>query len=140
MSTKTVRVGVSALVFASALAFLLMKTATDGAAYYKRVDEIAGQHEQWYGKKMQLHGYVVPGSIETNRKTLEWRFKVQHEGHIVQAFYQGVTPDTFKDESEVVLRGTLGPDGFHVDARTGIMAKCPSKYEADSSAAGARRY
>ena len=38
-------------------------------------------------------------------------------------------PDTFKDGSEVVVKGTLGPDGFVVEPN-GVMAKCPSKYEA----------
>jgi len=42
-------------------------------------------------------------------------------------------PDTFKDEAEVVLKGKLGTDGFHVDPN-GVMAKCPSKY--DPAAAG----
>jgi cytochrome c-type biogenesis protein CcmE len=36
-------------------------------------------------------------------------------------------PDTYKNDSEVVLEGTLGPEGFHATAMT---AKCPSKYEA----------
>ena len=45
-------------------------------------------------------------------------------------------PDTFKDEAEVVLKGKLSPDGFHVDPN-GVMAKCPSKYEVkDSPIAG----
>jgi hypothetical protein len=34
----------------------------------------------------------------------------------------------------VVLKGTLSPDGFHV-APDGVMAKCPSKYEAKTPAA-----
>jgi cytochrome c-type biogenesis protein CcmE len=38
-----------------------------------------------------------------------------------------VTPDTFKDEAEVVLHGTLAADGFHADQ---VVAKCPSKYQA----------
>jgi cytochrome c-type biogenesis protein CcmE len=38
-------------------------------------------------------------------------------------------PDTFKDDAEVVLKGRLTSDGFHVDPN-GVMAKCPSKYEA----------
>jgi cytochrome c-type biogenesis protein CcmE len=37
-------------------------------------------------------------------------------------------PDTFKDEAEVVLKGTLTPGGFTVEPN-GVMAKCPSKYE-----------
>jgi hypothetical protein len=49
---------------------------------------------------------------------------------------QGVVPDTFKDspgeEAEVVLKGQLSQAGFAVDAN-GIMAKCPSKYEAEKN-------
>ena len=31
----------------------------------------------------------------------------------MRASYTGIVPDTFKDDSEVVLTGTLTPDGFH---------------------------
>jgi len=41
-------------------------------------------------------------------------------------------PDTFKDEAEVVLRGRLTPEGFHTDPN-GVVAKCPSKYEAKAA-------
>jgi cytochrome c-type biogenesis protein CcmE len=47
----------------------------------------------------------------------------------VAATYTGVVPDTFKSDSEVVLKGTLSSEGFAV-APNGVMAKCPSKYEA----------
>ena len=57
-------------------------------------------------------------------------------GNIVEVTYKGIVPDTFKDEAEVVLKGKLSPDGFHVDPN-GVMAKCPSKYEVkDSPLAG----
>ena len=46
---------------------------------------------------------------------------------------QAITPDTFKNDSEVVL-GELGPDGFHA---TSMTAKCPSKYEPRAARAGA---
>jgi len=42
-------------------------------------------------------------------------------------------PDTFKDDAEVVLKGTLTPHGFEVEPN-GVMAKCPSKYEAKPGA------
>jgi cytochrome c-type biogenesis protein CcmE len=35
-------------------------------------------------------------------------------------------PDTFKDDSEVVLTGVLTTDGFMANDMT---AKCPSKYD-----------
>ena len=72
--------------------------------------------------------------------TLEYKFKVQNNparigeaGHVVEASYKGVVPDTFKDEAEVVLRGKLTPQGFHTDPN-GVVAKCPSKYEAKAAA------
>jgi len=56
----------------------------------------------------------------------------------MRAYYTGIVPDTFKADSEVVLKGRLGTDGsFHVD-KDGVMAKCPSKYDpAKLPAAGA---
>jgi cytochrome c-type biogenesis protein CcmE len=65
--------------------------------------------------------------------TLDYIFKIQSNGKIVNARYTGVVPDTFKDGSEVVIKGTLAQDGFHV-APNGVMAKCPSKYEAKGPA------
>jgi cytochrome c-type biogenesis protein CcmE len=58
---------------------------------------------------------------------------VHSNGQTVDARYTGVVPDTFKDDAEVVLKGTLAQDGFTV-ARDGVMAKCPSKYEPKAGA------
>jgi cytochrome c-type biogenesis protein CcmE len=83
---------------------------------------------QWYGKGIQMHGYVVDGSIERRPNTLDYRFKVKNGESVVTATYTGIVPDTFKDGAEVVLKGTLSESGFQVE-RDGVMAKCPSKYE-----------
>jgi cytochrome c-type biogenesis protein CcmE len=101
--------------------------------YYKYVDEVVGSQADWSGKKLQVHGYVVPGSIYGKRDALEWRFDIQRNGKTLRAFYNGITPDTFKDDSEVVLTGVLTKDGFVANDMT---AKCPSKYEAASGPAG----
>ena len=61
--------------------------------------------------------------------SMDYWFQVQSNGQIVSAMYTGVVPDTFKSDSEVVLKGTLSSDGFKVQPN-GVMAKCPSKYEA----------
>jgi len=108
---------------------LMYFTLREGTEYYKHVDEVMATRQQWEGKRLQLHGFVVPGSIYVKPSTLEYQFKVQNKGHVVDASYKGVVPDTFKDDSEVVLKGQLTPMGFHTDSN-GIMAKCPSKYEA----------
>ena len=104
-------------------------TVSSGAQYYKHVDEVMGTPEQWYGKNMQLHGFVVDKSIQQRPNTMDYRFKIRTGDYSVLATYTGMVPDTFKDGAEVVLTGRLGPQGFQVDPN-GVTAKCPSKYEA----------
>src|SRR5918993_5000377 len=129
MKNKGFKIGLTTLVLTLTFGALLYTTMAEGTEYYKHVDEVMAQPENWYGKKLQLHGFVVPDSIHENRKTLEYWFQVQSNGQIVSARYKGVVPDTFKSDSEVVLKGTLSTDGFKVQPN-GVMAKCPSKYEA----------
>jgi cytochrome c-type biogenesis protein CcmE len=134
MRHKAVRIGLTSLVLVLAFGGLLYSTLSEGTEYYKHVDEVMVDPGAWEGKKLQLHGFVVPNSIMRKPDSLDWRFQVHSKGHVVQARYTGVVPDTFKDEAEVVLKGTLSEDGFHV-APNGVMAKCPSKYEPKSGGA-----
>jgi cytochrome c-type biogenesis protein CcmE len=142
MAHRYIKVTITAAVLVLAFAGMLWSTLREGTEYYKNIDEVMVNEQQWHGKQLQLHGYVVPGSILRKRDSLEWRFKVQNNparaagvsGGVVDATYTGIVPDTFKDEAEVVLKGKLTPAGFHTDPN-GVMAKCPSKYEAQEKSA-----
>ena len=142
MTHRYIKLGLTIGVLAAAFGGLMWSTLRDGTEYFKHVDEVMTDRGAWEGKQMQLHGYVVPGSILVKQSTLEYKFKVQNNptrsnesGTVVEASYKGIVPDTFKDEAEVVLRGQLTPQGFHTDPN-GVVAKCPSKYEAKSAGAG----
>lgn len=126
MTAKAVKILATLGVVVLALAGMMFTTLRDDAQYYKHVDEVMTNPDAWRGKQLQLHGFVA--RIEKKRNSLEYRFNVESNGSVVQARYNGVVPDTFKEGSEVVLKGKLTSDGFHVD-RNGVMAKCPSKYE-----------
>ena len=129
MTHRNIKVGVTATVLVGAFVGLLWSTLRDGSQYYKHVDEVMASPQNWEGKHLQLHGFVVPGSVVVKQSTLEYQFKVQNNGSVIAATYQGVVPDTFKNPgAEVVLTGRLTPAGFHTDPN-GVMAKCPSKYE-----------
>jgi cytochrome c-type biogenesis protein CcmE len=128
MRAKSVKIAATVVVLAVALGGLMYATLSDEAEYYKHVDEVMVDPAVWHGKRLQLHGFVVDKSIERRPDTLQYRFRVESKGKAVQAYYTGVVPDTFKHGTEVVLKGTLGPDGFNV-APGGVVAKCPSKYE-----------
>src|SRR5687767_15341729 len=105
MPAKPVKRGATVVAVGLALTGLRMATLRDETQYYKKVDEVMVDPAAWQGKRMQLHGYV--SAIEKKRNSLEYRFKVQSNGSVVQASYKGIVPDTFKDGAEVVLKGRL---------------------------------
>lgn len=128
MSKKAVRGVVSAVILFGALSLLLFTTMSQDAQAYKHVDEVAQDPQAWYGKNLQLHGFVT-GQVMVRPDTLEYQFQIENNGKTIPASYTGVVPDTFKTGSEVVLKGRLEPHGFQVEP-DGVMAKCPSKYTA----------
>ena len=129
MSKKAVRVSVSAVVVLSALTWLMISTISQGAEYFKKVDEVMADPAAYHGKRLQVYGFVL-GEPLVKSSTLEYRFTLHHNGKVVNAEYKGVVPDTFKEGAEVVAKGQLGADGVLRIEPKGITAKCPSKYEA----------
>jgi cytochrome c-type biogenesis protein CcmE len=125
MSHKAAKIGLTSLVLAVAFGALLYSTLGESAQYYKHVDEVTLQPSAWYGKALQVHGYAK--NVTRKRDSLEYKFDMVNNGQVIHASYTGIVPDTFKNDAEVVLQGTLSPDGFQA---TGVTAKCPSKYEA----------
>jgi cytochrome c-type biogenesis protein CcmE len=124
----------SVLVVTGAVAFLLSRSLKEGAESYKHVYEVMASVASMHGKRLQVHGHVVDGSIEQKKGTLEYRFKIESREPrphaVISASYTGLVPDTFKSGAEVVARGMLGENDRLDVIPDGIMAKCPSKYEA----------
>jgi cytochrome c-type biogenesis protein CcmE len=131
MSAKALKIAATTAVVILAMTGLMFTTLREDTQFYKHVDEVMADPSSWHGKRLQLHGYVE--GIERRRNSLEYRFNVQSNGRVVRASYSGVVPDTFKEGAEVVLKGRLNGEGFEVE-RNGVMAKCPSKYEASKGA------
>ena len=127
----------------------LVKSSVGSAQHYKMVDDLmATDLSSWQGKELKVHGWVESGSIQervVNQETHR-TFLLQKSGKKIRVFSAGPTPDTFKDQSEVVATGHLVPAAklkdlarslgvsiesdmpYVVDA-TELMAKCPSKYD-----------
>jgi cytochrome c-type biogenesis protein CcmE len=140
MNHRYIKIGLTVVVLVAAFTGLMFATLREGSEYYKHVDEVMTEPAKWDGKRMQLHGFVVPGTIK--RRDFEYSFQLQNNGQVMYASYTGIVPDTFKDESEVVLSGKITeivtPEGQKVrgfaTSPDGIMAKCPSKYEEQKKA------
>jgi cytochrome c-type biogenesis protein CcmE len=141
MTHRYIKIALTVLVLGGAFSGMLWSTLREGTEYFKTVDEAIADPQALSGKRVQLHGYVVPGTWVQRPNSLDYKFKVQNNpargatpGGVVEASYTGLLPDTFKDEAEVVLKGQFGPNGFKVD-KDGVMAKCPSKYQAAEKSA-----
>jgi cytochrome c-type biogenesis protein CcmE len=133
-----VRVSVKPLVLGglivAAMVFLLVKTVGGGTQlYYLKVEEYIGSP---VSGTVRLSGYVEDGSVERDAAGLAVRFLMRSEDgeHRVPVHFDsrqagGRVPDTFKEGSQVVVTGAADDDGvFHA---TQLLAKCPSKYEAE---------
>lgn len=133
MSHKAAKLAITVAVLAVTFGALLYSSLGDNLQYYKFVDEVMAQPEEWRGKPLRVHGYVVPGSIGRKADSREYRFDVQRNGKVVRAYFTGTPPDSFKDEAEIVLTGTLNDEAFMAEH---MEAKCPSKYEEKTAPAG----
>jgi cytochrome c-type biogenesis protein CcmE len=96
---------------------------------YKMVDDLMDDPTPWRGEALRVHGWVAPGSIE--RAAAGGRdFVLQKSGARLRVHFEGTVPDTFKDQSEIVVNGEL-----ERDARGWILggdqmyAKCGGKYD-----------
>ena len=135
MRTKALKIGLTCVVLAAALGGLMYTTLAEGTEYYIHVDEVMQDPEAWKGKRLQLHGFVA--DLRQRPNTLDYKFNVRFNGKVMTATYTGIVPDTFKNESEVVLKGKLHGEGFAVEPN-GVMAKCPSKYNPQTPGAAGK--
>jgi cytochrome c-type biogenesis protein CcmE len=133
MTAKTVKILATTIVLVGALGGLMYTSLLEGTEYYKHVDEVMVDQAEWRGKKLQIHGHVVEGSIMRRPDSLDYIFQLHKNGHVVKARYTGIVPDTFRDHSETVIKGRFADDGVFAVEPGGVMAKCPSKYEASAT-------
>jgi len=109
-----------------AIGFLIARGAKNAMVYYISTTELmSGTHGQ-SEDGLRVRGKVVPGSILHDELTL--RFSMTDGGTAIPVVYRGVVPDTFNEEADVVVEG--GMQSGHFEANF-LMAKCPSKYEAE---------
>ncbi len=126
------KIVISVVVVALALCGLLWASTREGAEYYKYVDEVLADAARYQGKRLRVHGDVVEGSLESDKASLRYRFKIASRAPrspaVISAEFHGIPPDTFKAGAEVIAAGMLASDGRLLADK--IETKCPSKYEA----------
>jgi len=115
------------------LLVLVINSSKQLSMYYFTVTELEAREVDFVDRRIKLAGKVVPGSIKQidGNRTVEFLIWEPLEKDTFSekraVRYSGIIPDTFRDESDVVLEGKTNANGVFV-AET-LLAKCPSKYE-----------
>lgn len=121
--------------------------ADDGLSfqYFQDLEEFHASVPVMVGRAARVHGYVAEQSIERDLEGQRVSFAVQNDpphaggpiGQTLKVIYRSLeTPDLFKDGAEVVVEGQLVMlQGTPVFEANNVMAKCPSKFEAQAGPA-----
>jgi cytochrome c-type biogenesis protein CcmE len=89
------------------------------------VDDVVDHLGELDGRVLRAHGWVQAGSIVRMSGNVTAFVLMRGDKHLA-IWHQGPLPDTFFDQSEVVVRGTLrGEVMFSED----LMSKCGGKYD-----------
>jgi len=116
-------------------------TALEGVGtfqYYQTLGEFRAAEASG---PVRVHGYVAEGSILRDLDARTVTFTVQEaaphagdgDGPTLRVRYASLeVPDLFKDGAEVVIEGSLDPRAQEFHA-TNVLAKCPSKFEAEET-------
>lgn len=118
-------IGISIIVLG--IGYFMIAGVNKGTAYYVTVEELSQKSDNYVGERLRMGGLVLEGSIQSDIKKLDVNFKIHQNEHVIDVFYNGITPDMFQDGSEVIIEGSYTEEG--VFAADVLMAKCPSKYE-----------
>jgi cytochrome c-type biogenesis protein CcmE len=129
VSSRRIKILVSAVVVAVAVGTLIWVGVGRGSVYYYTVSELLAKGPQ---QQVRVSGELVGGSAQ-GLGTTTLKFVIHDRDQPAQTMavvYDGAIPDSFKDQpdAEVVAEGDLGADGSF--SATLLIAKCPSKYEA----------
>ena len=121
-----VKFGVLMTLIVGSLVWLALGGISDTKTYYRTVVELKQMGNDAKGKRLRVGGDVSTGSIV---KAGAQTYFVLHQGaEQLKVVYDGAEPlpDTFKDGSQALADGRLGPDGVFEAKK--IQAKCASKY------------
>ena len=129
MKTRTMaKALVGILVIGGGVGYFMIQTMQSSWAYYYSVDDFSTTSPAVQEHSYRLAGRVKPGSVQRDLENVTLRFTLAGAESELPIEYQGVVPDNFVENREVVVEGRLGRTGtFRADR---LMTRCESKYQA----------
>lgn len=109
-----------------AVALLIGTGMQETMVYSVTAKELLANPAKFEGRGVRLEGKVVTGSLIKHDATSH-EFGLTADDEFLRVSYQGILPDTFRENHDVVLEGEYLGNGVFVARH--IFTKCASKYE-----------
>lgn len=122
---------VGSIVIVASIIYLIYTGISNTSVYFFTVSELVDRIETIADEGVRVNGTVVPGSIKKHNSNLQVDFKLTDSKKDIFVHYEGIIPDMFKEEIDVVVEGSMDQSG-KFKAHT-LLTSCPSKYEAEKS-------
>ena len=116
------------------VSYLVWTGISDTMVYYLTPTELmakVAEDPSFHSVGVKVSGHVISGTYQQGDGELVHLFEMRDIEHPDVSFpvhYEGVLPDTFTDDTDVVVEGRFGQDGVF-QAKT-LLTKCGSRYEA----------
>ncbi len=129
MTKKQVKFTAGSLVIVTTIIYLIYTGVSQTSVYFFTVSELINKKDTIYAEGVRVNGTVVPGSIDKDKSNLKVNFEITDSKKNLLVHYEGIIPDMFKENIDVVVEGTVDQNG-NLNANT-LLTACPSKYEAE---------
>jgi len=123
---------VGAAVIIAVIAYIAMLSQSTSLQYYLLVDECAAQRDTLQGKRLRISGGIAADSLRIAEDRRSASFVLQGKEHRLAVHCRGTLPDNLAEGIEVVVEGSLNPDGQLDGDR--VITRCASKYAPEGAA------
>lgn len=96
----------------------------NSAVYYYTVEEL--HKKPIRSKNVKVSGIVKKNSVIKEMNKVQ--FTIYQNDKEVKVVYNGILPDAFSEENEVIAEGEYDINNNIIYAKT-LLTKCPSRYE-----------
>ncbi len=127
---------IAGILILGTVAFVTFTSFQSNAIYYLNLKELNVQRGSLINQPVRINAPLDKSSIQFDDKSLTLKFNLVEDKYILPVVYKGVVPDTMDKGETVVAEGKLGQDGVFYAST--LLVKCPSKYETEPDASGAK--
>ena len=133
MTKNQSKFAVACLIIVGAIFYLIFTGVSQTSVYYLTVSELMDRKETIsFDEGVRVSGTVVPGSIIRDDSNFKVNFKITDSQKDLLVNYEGIIPDMFKDNVDIVVEGTIDRAENTLTANI-LLTSCPSKYDAEKS-------